>query len=176
MQYAMYCENGHRIDFVDPNTGEREARYIGDFHAQLLDIDADGNPIPLAKFCPDCGAKTMSKCHGCGAYIRYSDSRVHFVPNYCTACGVPFPWVTTALKELGRITDEAEDLTGEEKAALKQAYPELTKNTPKTSGAVQILKRYYAKFSPTATSVLHAVLINVMTDESKQLLGSLLHK
>ena len=83
MQYAMYCENGHRIDFVDPATGERENRYIGDFHAQLLDADVDGNPYPLPKFCADCGAKTMSKCHGCGAYIQYNDSRVRYVPNYC---------------------------------------------------------------------------------------------
>jgi hypothetical protein len=176
MQYAMYCENGHRIDFVDPNTGERQARYIGDFHAQLLDVDADGNPIPLPKFCADCGAKTMSKCHGCSAHIQYNEYKVHFVPNYCTACGEPFPWVTTALQELGRVTDEAEELTGEEKAALKRAYPELTKNTPKTSGAVETLKRYYTKFSPGAVSVLRAVLINVLTDESKQGLGSLFHK
>ena len=176
MQYAMYCEDGHFIDFIDPNTGEREARYIGDFHAQLLDIDADGNPIPLAKFCPDYGAKTMSTCHGCGAYIRYNDNRPHYIPNNCTDCGVAFPWVITALKELGRVTDEAEELTGEEKAALKRAYPELTKNTPKTSGAVETLKRYYTKFSPSAVSVLRAVLVNVLTDESKQGLGSLFHK
>jgi hypothetical protein len=176
MQYAMYCENGHFIDFVDPTSGERESRYIGDFTVRELDVDADGNPIPLSKFCAKCGFKTMGKCHGCGSYIRYNEYKPFYVPNYCTDCGVAFPWVTTALQELGRVTDEAEELTGEEKAALKRAYPELTKNSPKTSGAVETLKRYYTKFSPGAVSVLRAVLINVLTDESKQGLGSLFHK
>jgi hypothetical protein len=173
MQYAMYCENGHRIDFVDPQTGEREERYIGDFHAVLLDVDADGNPIPLPKFCADCGAETMSKCHGCGAYIQYKDYRAHYVPNYCTECGKPFPWVSSALEELGRVTDEAMGLTVEEKISLKRAYPELTKNTAKTRGAIETMKVYYAKFSPAAMAIVRTVLVNVMTDEGKQGLSAL---
>jgi hypothetical protein len=175
MQYAMYCENGHFIDFVDANTGERERRYIGDFHAQLLDADAEGNPYPLPQFCADCGAKTMSKCHGCGAYIQYKDRRGHYVPNYCTKYGEPFPWVSNALQELGRVTDEANELTDQEKDALKRAYPELTKNTAKTRGAMETVKALYTKFSPAATAIVRTVLINVLTDEGKQGLGSLFH-
>ena len=118
----------------------------------------------------------MRRCHGCSAFIQYNDNKVHFLPNYCTECGAAFPWVTTALQELGRVTDEAEGLSAHEKVALKLAYPELTKNTPKTSGAVETLKRYYIKFSPGALNVLRTVLVNVLTDESKQGLGSLFHK
>ncbi len=173
MQYALYCENGHRIDFVNPETGERERRYIGDFHAVLLDADVDGNLIPLPKFCADCGAKTMSKCHGCDAFIQHKDYRAHYVPNYCTACGKQFPWVSSAIEELGRVTDEATDLTVEEKNSLKQAYPELTKNTAKTRGAIEVLKAYYTKFSPAAMAIVRAVLINVMTDEGKRGLSTL---
>jgi hypothetical protein len=169
----MYCENGHFIDFVDPNTGERENRYIGDFHAQLLDADSDGRLIPLPKFCADCGAKTTSKCHGCGVYIQYKDYRVHYVPNYCTACGEPFPWVSSALQELGRVTDEAKELTEQEKDALKRAYPELTKSTFKTRGAIETLKIYFNKFSPAAMAIVRTVLINVMTDEGKLGLSAL---
>lgn len=173
MKYAMYCENGHRIAFVDANTGEREQRYIGDFHAQLLDVDADGNPLPLPKFCADCGANTMSKCHGCGAFIQYNNNKVHYVPNYCTECGEPFPWVSSALQELGRVTDEANELTPGEKDALKRAYPELTKNTAKTRGAVETLKAYFNRFSPPAMAIVRTVLVNVMTDEGKQSLSTL---
>jgi hypothetical protein len=173
MKYAMYCENGHRIAFVDANTGEREHNYIGDFRAELLDADADGNLIPLPKFCADCGAKTMSKCHGCGVFIQYNDSKVHYVPNYCTECGESFPWVSSALEELGRVTDEATGLTVEEKNNLKRAYPELTKNTAKTRGAIETMKVYYAKFSPAAMAIVRTILVNVMTDEGKQSLSTL---
>ncbi len=173
MKYAMYCENGHRIAFVDANTGEREHNYIGDFRAVLLDADADGNLIPLPKFCAECGAKTMGKCHGCGVFIQYNDSKVHYVPNYCTECGEPFPWVSSALQELGRVTDEANELTPGEKDALKRAYPELTKNTAKTRGAVETLKAYFSRFSPPAMAIVRTVLVNVMTDEGKQSLNTL---
>jgi hypothetical protein len=167
MQYAMYCQSGHRIDFVDPETGEREKQYVGDYQAFLLNMDGDGNPIPLPKFCADCGAKTMSKCLGCGVFIQYNDARVHYVPNYCTECGEPFPWVTTALEELDRVTDEATELTAQDKASLKRAYPELTKNTAKTRGAFETLKALYVKFSPSAMAVLKPVLISVATDDLK---------
>ena len=169
----MYCENGHFIDFVDPNTGEREKRYIGDFVPQLLDADADGRLLPLPKFCADCGAKTMRKCHTCGDYIQYKEYRSRYVPNYCTECGIAFPWVTTALQELGRVTDEAAGLTDDEKAVLKRAYPELTKNTAGTRGAMETMKVYYTKFSPAAMAIVRTVLVNVMTDEGKQGLSAL---
>lgn len=172
MQYSMYCENGHRITFVDPDTGGRVARYVGDFVPHLLDGDAEGNLLPLPKFCADCGAKTLGKCR-CGAYIQYNEYRSHYVPNYCTECGEPFPWVSNALEELGRVTDEAKELTPEERSALKRAYPELTKNTPKTRGAVETLKAYYIKFSPAAMAIVRTVLTNVMTDEGKQGLSAL---
>jgi hypothetical protein len=99
--------------------------------------------------------------------------RSRYVPNYCTDCGEPFPWVSSALDELGRVTDEAKELTPEEKAALKRAYPELTKNTARTRGAVETLKVYYAKLSPAAMSIVRTVLVNVMTDEGKQGLSAL---
>jgi hypothetical protein len=174
MQYAMYCENGHFIDFVDSNTGEREDPHHRDFYARPTDdVDAEGNLLPLPKFCAGCGAKTMSKCPGCDAYIQFKDSRVHYVPNYCTECGKPFLWVSSSLQELGRVTDEATGLTADEKDLLKRAYPELTKNTPKTRGAIETVKAYYTKFSPAATAIVRTVLVNVMTDEGKQGLSAL---
>jgi hypothetical protein len=166
MMYAMYCEEGHRIDFVDPNTGERQARYIGDFHAQLLDVDADGNPIPLAKFCAECGAKTMSKCHGCGAYIQYNENKVHFLPKYCTKCGVAFPWTTTALETLSHYTDDL-DLSEADKATLKATYVELTRDTMKTPVAVSKFKVIYAKVAPQAAVAIKNTLNTVMTEAVK---------
>jgi hypothetical protein len=167
MQYAMYCESGHRIDFIDPETGERERRYIGDFQAVLLDADADGNLYPLPKFCADCGAKTMSKCHGCGVYIQYNDSRSHYVPNYCTKCGVAFPWTTAAIQTVSKYTDELDGLNDEDKATLKAAYPELTRDTPKTDVAIGRFKKVYAKLAPAAATVVRGTIQTVLTEYVK---------
>ena len=81
--------------------------------------------------------------------------------------------MSSALEELGRVTDEATGLTVEEKNNLKRAYPELTKNTAKTRGAIETMKVYYAKFSPAAMAIVRTVLVNVMTDEGKQGLSAL---
>lgn len=68
MIYAMYCENGHRIAFVDPNTGERENPYYRDFNAIVAPVVGqecgETGPIPLPKFCADCGAKNNGEVSG----------------------------------------------------------------------------------------------------------------
>ena len=176
MLNAIYCENGHRLCFLDPDTEKWLDPSQDDYAVILGEADAQGNPIQVPTFCTDCGAKAISKCPHCGSFIRYDDSRVRYTPNYCTGCGVAFPWVTTALHELGRVTDEAMGLTPEEKDALKQAYPDLTKNTAKTCGAIETVKLYYAKYSPAALAIVRAVLINVMTDEGRQGLGGLFNQ
>jgi hypothetical protein len=175
MKHAMYCENGCWLAFVDPETGQRSGM-VDDYDDDVLMrglFDSRRKLYPLPNFCPDCGAKTLSKCQKCSSFILYNTDLVHYRQNYCTVCGEAFPWVTTSLQELGRVTDEAADLTADEKTALKQAYPELTRDTPKTRGAVETLKFYYAKFSPAAWSILRTVLTNVGTDGAKQGLSDL---
>jgi hypothetical protein len=169
MLFAMYCQNGHRLAFVDPKTGGRDNARNHDFFAK---VDPSERWAKLPKFCAECGTKGISQCPECNEFIGYEERRPR-VPNYCTDCGYQFPWVTTSLQELSKVTDEAADLTADEKAALKQAYPELTRNTPKTRGAVETLKLCYAKFSPAAVSVLRSILISVGTDEAKQGLAGL---
>jgi hypothetical protein len=167
----MYCENGHFIDFVDSNTGEREDPHHRDFYTHLMyDVDAEGNPLPLPKFCADCRAKTMSTCQGCCAYIQYKDSRVHYVPNYCTECGEPFPWTTTAIQTVSEYTDEL-DLNEEDKATLKAAYPELTRDTAKTELAISRFKKVYAKIAPAGAAVIRGTIQAVLTDYAKHKLG-----
>src|ERR1700723_1404742 len=101
MLYAIYCENGHRLCFLDPDSVDweelRQENYL---------MDLQGNQVP--KFCEDCGAKAINECPHCGTLIQHNESRARYVPNYCKACGAMFPWVSSALKELGRVTDEAD--------------------------------------------------------------------
>ena len=69
---AYICENGHAIS---AKTGE----------------------CPYT-FCPQCGARIISKCPACNAVIRgvvddtWSFAFNYTVPAYCPDCGKPFPW------------------------------------------------------------------------------------
>ena len=47
-------------------------------------------------------------------------------PNYCGECGSPFPWTATALTAAREYTDDLDQLTPEEKDALKSTFADLS--------------------------------------------------
>ncbi len=75
--FQQICENGHQIT---------DSMY--------------SHPEDNKNFCPQCGAKTISKCPSCHARIpghEYHEG-VFFpyqaeVPEHCGECGTAFPWV-----------------------------------------------------------------------------------
>lgn len=112
----------------------------------------------------------MSKCHHCGTYIEYKNSRPNYVPSYCTQCGQPFPWTSERLKEANQYTDEL-DLSIEEKTALKSSYPDLTRNTPKTEVAIDKFRRAIVKVGPQAADVIKSILVTIADEYAKRQLG-----
>ena len=56
-------------------------------------------------------------------------------PSYCYNCGTAFPWTVCSLEAAKELADELETLTQEEKEQLKNSFPDLMKNTPKTTVA-----------------------------------------
>ena len=55
-----YCENGH---------------YLGKDYQY--------------EYCPQCGAKAISKCPSCGSEIQETPNKL---TRYCVLCGKPFQW------------------------------------------------------------------------------------
>jgi len=107
---AQICRNGHVI------------------------TDAALRAQDLPPFCAACGGETFVKCSECGEPIRGEfppgDSRrassPPFVrPNYCAACGSPYPW-TAAQRETAReLAARLEGLSGAERHALQAILDDL---------------------------------------------------
>jgi hypothetical protein len=171
MKHAMYCENGRRLAFVDPVTGQRSARVPDDDDNVLMRglVDFQRSAYPLPNFCPDCGAKTLSKCHKCSSFIPYNTNVVHYRPNYCTVCSEAFPWTTTAIATAKQYTDQL-NLSDDEKETLKSTFVELTRDTPKTQVAVSRFKKIYDALTPQVTTALRGTLQTVLTEGVQQLL------
>lgn len=171
MKHAMYCENGDWLAFVDPETGQRNAM-ADDYDTVLMRGLVDfrrGEPYPLPNFCPDCGAKTLSKCQKCSSFIMINTDSVHCRPNYCTVCGEAFPWTSTAIATAKEYTDEL-NLSDEDKETLKSTFVELTRDTPKTQIAVSRFKKIYDTLAPQVTTALRGTLQTVLTKGVQHLL------
>jgi hypothetical protein len=70
-------------------------------------VTADTKRFPNPRYCDECGATTFQACPLCGEGIQgptyqrshLADARVRegwTPPNFCSACGGPFPWVDRA--------------------------------------------------------------------------------
>jgi len=87
-------------------------------------------------FCEDCGAPTIDQCQTCcwpiaglGPDSWMGGGGPWKPPNYCGECGSPFPWTATALATAKEYTDDLDQLSPEEKDALKSTFADLTSDT-----------------------------------------------
>ncbi len=167
MLYAMYCQNRHRLAFIDPETGGLNDSLT---HNLFPPRGMFEEPAKVPTFCAECGTKGMSQCPSCKEFIAYDDSKVHHVPNYCTQYGQAFPWTITTLQLANEYTDEL-DLSAEDKLTLKNSILDLTRDTPKTEIAIGRFKRVYAKVAPAAGTVLRGTIQAILTDYAKHKLG-----
>jgi len=112
--HVMKCENGHYIGVAEVT---RKVRSFHSIDAIAASIAMDEDRLP--NFCPKCGAKNLSDCQQCHAPIMHRYPGEHVA--CCGGCGKPYPWTETALAAAKEFTDELEELTPEEKTALKSS-------------------------------------------------------
>ena len=92
-------------------------------------------------------------------------------PKFCGECGTPFPWTETALSAAKEYTDDLDELSAEEKYALKGPFDDLTSDTPRTPVAANRFKKFIAKVGPVAGSVLQKIVETVATEAAKKSIG-----
>lgn len=90
-------------------------------------------------FCTSCGSKTITICQNCQAPIHgyyHIKGVVSFeeptVPAFCHNCGEPYPWTKTFLETAEGMVDMFDELSPEQKLQLKETFPDLIVETPKS--------------------------------------------
>ena len=61
------------------------------------------------------------------------------VPAFCHQCGSPYPWTETRLKAFQQIVDSLDDISPELKERLKNSFPDIVCETPKTELAAIVV-------------------------------------
>jgi hypothetical protein len=129
-------------------------------------------------FCEECGAPTIDQCQTCcwpiaglGPNSWMSGGGPFKPPNYCGECGSPFPWTATALTAAREYTDDLDQLTPEEKDALKGTFADLASDTPRTPLAASRFKKLTNKIGPIASGILQKIIETVLTEAAKKSIG-----
>lgn len=132
-------------------------------------------PQSNQKHCSECGAETIITCLDCKAPIRgyyHVPGVIGFFgyskPSYCHNCGKPYPWTTSGLEAAWELADELENLSDEEKQQLKDSFPDLMRDTPKTVVAETRFKKIMKKAGTEAYDAMKFILIDIVSEAVKK--------
>ena len=114
--------------------------------------------------CASCNTPIRGYYHVPGVIGFYDYQK----PSYCHNCGTAFPWTVSSLEAAREFADELDVLTQEEKEQLKNSFPDLVKNTPKTTVAETRFKKLMKKAGSEAYDGMKSILINVVSEAVKK--------
>jgi hypothetical protein len=144
-------------------------------NGHVINSMAESSPQSNQRFCAECGAQTINACQSCNTPIRgYYDvpGVIGFFefekPGYCHNCGKPFPWTESSLEAAAELADELDGLSAKEKKQLKDSFPDLVRETPKTAVAETRFKKLMKKAGSEAYDGMKAILIDVVSEAVKK--------
>lgn len=126
-------------------------------------------------FCDQCGERTFTKCLNCrvdirGTYVasdRYAD---YCQPNFCHACGKPYPWTKLKMEAARELFAELDGLSDADRRILKKSLDELVADSPKAEVASLRFKKVMKKVGAESYEVVKGVVTDVLSETAKKLL------
>jgi len=115
-------------------------------------------PEEQKKFCPECGAPTITACLKCNLAIQGAiiesyeswDGRHTMrpvsrpkVPSYCSNCGEPYPWTQKKIQTAIQIFAEFGDLNEKEQETIEQDIKNIAKDLPEAELSARRIKRIW---------------------------------
>jgi hypothetical protein len=144
-------------------------------NGHVVNTMAASSPQSNQKHCTECGSQTITACPECNSTIRgyyHVPGVIGFFdydkPAYCYNCGKPFPWTVSGLEAASELADELDGLSQEEKQQLKESFPDLVRNTPKTVVAETRFKKLMKKAGAEAYDGMKSILVDVVSEAVKK--------
>lgn len=129
-------------------------------------------------FCPKCGARTITNCPSCNAPIHGDyDCGIpvigapYHIDSYCYACGNPYPWTESAIKNATLIIEESEELSDTLKSSMIETLPDVITETPSTNLAVVRMKKCLASAGKFTADALRQFVIDFGCELAKKSCG-----
>jgi hypothetical protein len=138
------------------------------------------HPRHRKAFCDKCGEPTITHCQSCHAPIQGGYYHANPVlaasyikqkpPDYCPACGKPYPWTELKLHAARELINELDGLDENERKQLKQSLDDLITDSPKTEVAGLRFKRIMKKVGKDSYEVAKGVLTDILSESAKKIL------
>ena len=154
-------------------------------NGHMVNDASQARPEFSKKFCPDCGAESISRCRDCnepiqGAlhtsyvmggsrYLRRPPTRRTMTTDgtvraLCHACGRPYPWTRTRIEAAKALAEEQDELTIADRLLLQSSIDDLVVDTPKTSVALIRFKKLMMKIGKQGADGFKDILVNVLSE------------
>ena len=145
-------------------------------NGHVINWQFNGSPRLNAKYCADCGEKTVTNCQECNEEIRgelINTSGFGFAtgytpppPNYCDECGEPYPWMQSKIESLQEWLGSS-SLDEDVKTALSDGIAHIIRDTPKTEVECAKFARLISKVKSSRESRrLISMLFKMATDKA----------
>lgn len=110
--------DGAVVDWVHPDGVHSVAQVC--FKGHL--VHCDGMPFCEDEHCTKCGAPCIHNCPECAEPIRggsiYDSADRYIRPDFCHACGAPYPWTAERLDTARKLLDHEGKLSPEDRREL----------------------------------------------------------
>lgn len=147
-------------------------------NGHVITDSLENSPEFAARFCKDCGEKTISKCSHCGINIRghvsydgifgaYEYKR----PSFCHSCGKPYPWTELAIQSAIELAEMSGTLSSDDIEKFKSDIPALSTDSPKTALAVARTKQILAKVGKEVADGIRSIIVDVASETVKKMMG-----
>jgi hypothetical protein len=116
----------------------------------------------------------MSSCPGCRVAIRgfynqeASGTPLGKVPQYCEACGRPFPWTERAMSAARGLIRELATLEPSERDLLRRSIDHIVRETPQTPMAIIRIRTALSRLDSQTAAALRELLLSVANEAVKQ--------
>jgi hypothetical protein len=91
-------------------------------------------------------------------------------PAFCFNCGQVFPWTTEKVAAAKELADEIDELTPEQRARLKEAIDDVSREGPRNEVGAARIKKLLAGGSTAAGKALWGMTVSLATEAAKKLL------
>lgn len=188
---AVICANGHVVNDQAQEAPERSSRFCRECgEGTLSECPECGEPIrgryndlplaPRAVTASTGQAVTVPPSHasppaeariphpaGAGAAAPVAPA-----PNFYHECGEPYPWTRDRLDASRQLADEVKGLSAEERVQLKECFPDLLSNNPRSEVAALRVRRLLGKAGGEALEALRALLVDLASETAKRIIFS----
>ena len=96
------------------------------------------------------------------------------VPAYCHHCGQPYPWTESLLQEADTIIDSFDELTEEQRKLLKDKFPDLLTETPRTISSALTFSKLINGLTSVGSAVGKGFLVSLLEKHVPETLFTLM--